>query len=320
MNTIQSPKIIDYCHLILLGAIWGSAFIAIEIAITNLNAIQVSLFRIFLAGIFLFPIVLYKKQKFPRNKKIWFYISLTAILNNAIPFCLIGWGQQYINSGTAAIILACGPFTTLIIGYLFTKDEKMTLIKFIGIVFGFIGVFVLFSQDLIIKNDLSLLGKISVFLASCCYVISGFLIKKITNTSPLVCSSSMFFVSSCVLFPFVLSQPLPNFENIEHSLYAIIFLAIIPTASASLLRVNLIQRVGMHFISQVSYLIPMFAIIWSVLIFNEVPKESTWYAFLLIIIGLSLHKIKKQKFQKKYFLKKIIFFRPYFKSIKNAII
>ena len=319
MNIIQSPRIIDYCHLLLLGAIWGSTFIAIDIAIENLNAIQVSLFRIFLAAIVLIPIAFYKKHPFPRDKKIWLYIALTAVLNNAIPFSLIAWGQQHINSSTAAIILACGPFTTLILGHLFTKDERITPMKFLGIVLGFLGVWILFSQELMSNNDLSFYGKISIFLASCCYVISGFLIKKMSHTSPLVCSSCMFMVSTCLLLPLVFSQPLPSLHSLGSSLYAIIFLALIPTAAASLLRVRLIQKVGMQFISQVSFIIPLFAIFWSLLIFNEVPKESTWHAFSLIFVGLLINKIQKKKFTKKFFFRKIIFLKVFFKEFKIPI-
>ena len=292
MKVIQSPKVIDYIHLLILGAIWGSAFIAIEIAIENLTALQVAMFRILLAGLFLVPFVLYKREKIPTNKKIWFYIFITALLNNAIPFSLISFAQQHINSGTAAIILACGPFTTLIIGHIFTKDEKMSFTKLFGVILGFSGVFILFSQDIIIQNDLSLMGKFSVFLASCCYVISGFLIRKLTTISPLVCSCCMFFSSAIMMSPFVFSMQIPDFNNIGNSLYAIIFLAIVPTALASLLRVNLIQRVGMQFVSLVSYLIPLFAIIWSVLFFSQVPKTSTWMAFLFIVLGLLISKIK----------------------------
>jgi len=318
MKTIRSPIFVDYVHLLLLGAMWGSTFIAIEIAITNLSTLQVSLFRIMLAFIFLLPIVFYKKYKIPNDKKTWFYICITAVLNNAIPFSLISWSQQHISSGTAAIILACGPFTTLIIGHLFTRDEKITMIKFLGIIFGFLGVFIIFFQDVIIRNDLSLLAKYAVFLASCCYVISGFMIRKLSKISAVVCSSCMFFASSCMLAPLVLSQPLPNLYNLGNSLYAIIFLAIIPTASASLLRINLIQKVGMHFISQVSYLIPIFALIWGFLFFQELPETSTWFAFSLIILGLSMSKIKRIKNLKKIKIKIIIFSRDTFKAFRNT--
>ena len=318
MNSIQSPKMIDYIQLTLLGAIWGSAFIAIEIAITNFNAIQVSISRIFLAGIFLLPLVMIKKHKLPRDKVTWFFICITALLNNAIPFSLVSWGQQHINSGTAAIILACGPFTTLLVGHIFTKDEKISTIKLLGIVLGFIGVFILFFQDFIIKDDLSLLGKAAVFLASCCYVVSGFLIRKLTNVSALMCSSCMFFVSTLILLPFILHMPLPNFQNTDNSIYAIIYLAIIPTASASILRVKLIQKVGMQFISQVSYLIPMFAILWAIIFFNEHQKESTWLAFLLIIVGLAISKLKKVNFSKKNKEQKITFSNVHLRAAKNA--
>jgi len=102
----------------------------------------------------------------------------------------------------------------------------------------------------------------------------------------------MFFSSAIMMSPFVFSMQIPDFNNIGNSLYAIIFLAIVPTALASLLRVNLIQRVGMQFVSLVSYLIPLFAIIWSVLFFSQVPKTSTWMAFLFIVLGLLISKIK----------------------------
>jgi len=124
MKTIQTPTLSDYFGLILLSAIWGSAFIATEMAVKNLPPLYIAFGRIFLASIFLYAIIHLKKLSFPKDKKTWIYLIFIGILNNSMPFYLITWGQQYISSSTASIMLAVGPFMALILSHYITHDEK----------------------------------------------------------------------------------------------------------------------------------------------------------------------------------------------------
>ncbi len=292
MNNIVPAKVKDVLSLVLLSAIWGSAFLTIEIALNDFSPLLIAFFRIFFASIFMLFLVFYKNLCFPKDFKTLSILFITGILNNAIPFFLISWGQQFINGSTASIMLACGPFITLILSHYITHDEKFTFLKLLGVIFGFIGVFILFSQDVIIQNDLSLMAEIAILLSTIGYLSAGLLLRKVSHVPVYISSASMFITASLVLLPFIiLSEDLSSIR-LDYSFLSLIYLALIPTALASIIRIKLVQKVGVQFMSQVAYIIPLFAIFWSYVFFNELPKQAAFYALIFILLGLFIRKIK----------------------------
>ena len=250
--------------------------------------------RISLATLFLLVVVLAQRLPLPSTKKSWIILILAGILNNAIPFYLISWGQQYISGSTAAIMLSFGPFVALVLSHFTTHDEKFSSYKLLGVIFGFLGVFILLGGDILSKDSDALLGQLAVLLATVCYITSGLLIRKLGTINAVVCSTSMLFTASIAMIPFVsFSELFLHVKAADISTISIVYLAILPTAGASLIRVKLVQRVGVQFMSQVSYLIPIFAIFWTWLFLHEVPKMSALIALVLIFFGLLIRKIKE---------------------------
>ncbi len=293
MKTIQNPTLIDYTGLMILSAIWGSAFIATEMAVKELPPLFIAFGRIFLASIFLYFIVHIKSLSFPKDKKTWILLIFIGILNNSLPFYLITWGQQYINSSTASIMLAVGPFIALILSHYITHDENFTLLKLLGVIIGFLGVFVLLGDEFINQRHDAFYGQIAMLFATLGYISAGLLLRKISHLPTLVCSASMFITASISMIPFVLYLPFQTIEITISSLLPILYLAIFPTAIASLIRIRLVQKAGVQFMSQVAYLIPIFAIIWSWVFFDTLPKQSAWIALFLVLLGLFIRKLKR---------------------------
>ena len=295
MKTIQSASFLDYFGLILLSAIWGSAFIAIEVALEDYPPLLVAFGRIVLAAVFLSFWVYMKRLSFPRSIKTWMLLIAIGFLNNAMPFYLISWGQQYINASTASIMLAVGPFVALILSHYVTQDEKFTLLKLIGVILGFLGVFILLGDDILNQRHDSLYGQITMLIAVLGYIGSGLLIRKLSHIPTLICSSSMFITASFILLPFVLFLDFSNVDILSYAIFPIIYLAILPTAIASLIRIKLVQKAGVQFMSQVAYLIPIFAIFWSWIFFSEFPKSTSILALFLVLSGLFIRKLKLKK-------------------------
>ena len=248
--------------------------------------------RISLAGLFLLLVIVYKQYSFPRDRKSWIILVAAGILNNAIPFFLISWGQQYINSSTAAIMLSCGPFIALILSHYITEDEKLTAFKLVGVAFGFLGVFVLVGKDISIGDMDAIYGQLAVLLATVGYISSGLLIRKLHEVNVVICSTSMFLTAIIVMLPFVSLNEIYKINFSSISTLSIVYLAIIPTAIASLVRIRLVQRVGIQFMSQVSYLIPIFAIFWAWVFLSQLPHTNAWIALLLILFGLFIRKLR----------------------------
>jgi len=276
----------------LLSAIWGSAFVGIEIALNGFHPFFVAFGRIALAALFLSSIVFIRKLSFPRERKVWYMLILIGFLNSAMPFYLISWGQQFISPSTAAVMLAVGPLIALGLSHYITHDEKFTFFKLLGVTLGFIGVFILLGEDFFTGDENSFYGKIAMLVAILGYISSGFLIRKIAHINTVVCSSSMFITATLMMLPALFFIPLEiSFTN-NTALIAVIYLAIVPTATASLLRIELVQKVGVQFMSQVSYLIPMFAILWSWILLNEVPNQTIVISLVFIFAGLFIRHLK----------------------------
>jgi len=285
-NTLHKPIFKDYINLAILSAVWGTAFIGIEIAIEQLDVFQVTFGRVVVAFLFLLPFVLYKKLTLPKNKKTWALITLSAILNTTIPFSLINHGQDFITSGMSALMLGFGPFITLLLGQYLTSDEKISKYKIISIVFGFTGLVLLLGNNIIASNIAELKGQGYVLMASLSYALSSLVIRKITGVSYLNLSFLMFGISALILSPIVIYLYSDYVFVINNSTLSILYLGILPTAIASIYRVKMVQEVGIQFMSQVAYLIPIFAMIWAWLVLNEIPKLITLVSLIVVLIGL----------------------------------
>ena len=292
-NTLKIPILKDYINLFALSAIWGTAFIGIEIAIEHLNIFHVTFGRVFIAFLFLLPIVIYKKLPFPNTKKAWLFIIIAALLNNSIPFSLINWGQQYISSGMSALMIGFGPFITLVLTHYMTKDEKFSSSKLLSLFVAFIGLFLLVGDSIVISDLTSLKGQLAVLLASFCYVMSSVIIRKIFGVSFIMISFLMFGIASISMLPIAINVSSDISGIFDNSIISIIYLGIFPTAIASLYRVQMVQKVGVQFMSQVAYLIPIFALIFAWIVLDEIPKLITLLSLILILLGLYLRNTNK---------------------------
>ena len=287
MNKILNKPILkDYINLAILSAVWGTAFIGIEIAIEQLDVFQVTFGRVIVAFLFLLPFVLYKKLTLPKDKKTWILLSISAVLNTTIPFSLINHGQEFITSGMSALMLGFGPFITLLLGQYLTSDEKISKYKIISIVFGFTGLVLLLGDNIIASNMSELKGQSFVLMASLSYALSSLVIRKITGVSYLNLSFLMFGISAVVLTPIIIYLYTDYVFVVNNSTIAILYLGILPTAIASIYRVKMVQEVGIQFMSQVAYLIPIFAMIWAWLVLDEIPKAITLVALIIVLMGL----------------------------------
>ena len=289
---LKIPQVKDYINLFALSAIWGTAFIGIEIAIKQFDFFQVTFARVFIAFLFLLPFALYKKVLFPKDKKIWKLLILASILNTAIPFSLINAGQVHITSGMSGIMLGFGPFITLLLAHYMTNDEHISKYKLYSVVLGFVALILLLGDNLFALDIKQLQGQGLVLLASLSYALSGLFIRKIYGVSYLNLSCIMFGISSLLLFPMMLYLYRDFHIVLSDSTFALIYLGIFPTAIAFVYRIKLVQEVGIQFMSQVAYLIPIFALFWAWLILDEIPKTITLLALFIVLFGLFIRNKK----------------------------
>ena len=228
----------------------------------------------------LFYYVILKKIKIEAFSKDWYWFAAIGVINLVIPFFLIAYGVQKVQSNLAAILMASTPLTAAaLLAHFFTKNEKINLIKSIGILIGFSGIVFLFSDKILI-NENNFLSALIIFFASTFYVIGGLLTLKISNKENENVTASILIWGTLVLLPISLFIEQPwNLSPRLDSTLSLIYLGIFSTGIAWLLRFYILKHNGLVFQAQVAYLIPIFGVILGFLILNEAITSKSYYFF-----------------------------------------
>jgi drug/metabolite transporter (DMT)-like permease len=283
---MRETKKLDYFLLSLLALIWASAFFNIKIATYSYGPLTISLLRIFFGAI---PVVLLcyiKKIKIEAFSRDWYWFASIGIINLVIPFFLIAYGVQKIQSNLAAILMASTPLSASLIAHFFTKNEKINLIKSLGVLVGFSGIVFLFSDNILI-NENNFFSALLILVGSTFYVVGGLLTLKISNKKNENVTASILIWGTLILFPISLIVEQPwNFSPRIDSTISLIYLGVFSTGIAWLLRFQILKNNGLVFQAQVAYLIPIFGIILGYLFLDEQITWKVIISVLAVIIGI----------------------------------
>tara|TARA_Y100001970_G_scaffold51947_1_gene65651 strand:- start:3961 stop:4854 length:894 start_codon:yes stop_codon:yes gene_type:complete len=282
---MKNPKLADYTLLTILALIWASAFFNIKIATYSYGPVSIAFFRIFFGAIPVIFLCLYKKIKIEAFTKDWFWFASIGVINLVIPFFLIAYGVQKVQSNLAAILMASTPLSATILAHFFTKYEKINFTKVIGVLIGFFGIIVLFSDNILIDNE-NFFYALMILLGSTFYVIGGLLTLKISKKRNENVTASILIWGTIVVFPIamLLEQPW-NFNLRLDSTISLIYLGIFPTGVAWLLRFHILKKNGLVFQAQVAYLIPIFGVILGYIFLKEIITLKVLIALITVIIG-----------------------------------
>ena len=287
---MTSPKTSDYFILVLLSLIWASAFFNIKIATYSYGPITIAFLRIFFGMIPVLLLCFYKKIKIEVFSKDWKWFAAIGVINLVIPFFLIAYGVQKVQSNLAAILMSTTPISATILAHLFIDKEKINLVKILGIILGFLGIVYLFSENLLI-NDENLFSALMILVGSTFYVIGGILTLKISHKKNENVTASILIWGTIFVCPIslIIEQPWNLNPSLESTL-SLIYLGVFPTGIAWLLRFMILKRNGLVFQSQVAYLIPIFGVILGYLFLNELVTSKILISLFIVILGIYFFK------------------------------
>ncbi len=277
----------------MLSAIWGSAFMAIKVSVSTTNPITVASLRLIIGSIFLFAYYKFKGLKENLSIKVLLFIFLIGLIGNFIPFSLISWSEQYIQSNTAGLLLSVAPIFTLILSYFFIKEDKFFLKNFLSIFIGFFGVIFIFGFETLTNISLKESGyffpKLAIIIAALGYVVSAILAYKIKHISTITLTTFVTISAAFISLPFMIVAEFSSLSSFNfNSLLSLFYLGLFPTAIAFVLRFHLISKAGPVFLSYVAYLIPVFAIVWGYIFLKETISQNTLIGIVLILLGVLL--------------------------------
>ncbi|MEJ6587249.1 MAG: DMT family transporter [Pelagibacterales bacterium] len=292
---MRQPKLIDYTLLVILALIWASAFFNIKIATESFGPITIAFLRVFFGSIPVLLLCFYKKIKIEAFSKDWYWFAIIGFVNLVLPFFLIAYGIKSVQSNLAAILMSTTPLSSTILGHFFTKNEKFNIAKTFGILIGFSGIVYLFSDNLLI-NDNNFISALLILLGSTCYVVGGVLTLKISKKKNENVTGSILIWAVLILIPFVyfIEKPWNSVPSVESTI-SVVYLGMVSTGVAWLLRFKILKDNGLIFQSQVSYLIPIFGTILSYIFLKEIITPKVLVSLLAVVIGIYFVKKANQK-------------------------
>ena len=279
-------RLFDYILLTILALIWASAFFNIKIATYSFGPITIAFLRVFFGAIPVLLLCYYKKIKIEAFSKDWHWFAMIGFINLVAPFFLIAYGVQSVQSNLAAILMSTTPLSSTVLGHFYTKNEKFNFIKTIGILIGFSGILYLFSDNILI-NENNFFSAILILLGSTCYVIGGVLTLKISKKKNENVTGSILVWAVLILIPIVsiVEQPWNVSPRLDSTI-SVIYLGLVSTGIAWLLRFRILVNNGLIFQSQVSYLIPIFGTILSYIFLKELITFKVLISLIAVSVGI----------------------------------
>ena len=288
---ISRPGLLNWALLLVLVALWGSSFLFTAISVDTVDPISVVFYRLVLGALVLALVVFARRLPFPRGARIWSGFLLMAIAGNALPFFLISWGQQTIDSGVAGMIMAIMPLMTMVLAHYFVPGERLNRYKFVGFILGITGVTLLLGP--VFEGGIhALISGLAIFIAATCYAINAILIKRLPRFSPMVGACGVLIMASLVMLPFWALLAPENNAISEASMLAVVWLGIGPTGIATLVLFAVIDRAGPTFLSTINYLIPVVAFFCGAWILSEPVSWHHFVALTTILIGIAVTRLR----------------------------
>ena len=298
---MRNPNTFDYILLFVLALIWSSAFFNIKIATYSYGPVMISFLRILFGAIPVVALCLYKKIKIEAFSKDWYWFAAIGIIILVIPFFLIAYGIQKVQSNLAAILMATTPLSATVLAHFFTINEKINFIKVLGVLVGFSGIVFLFSDNILI-NENNFISAVLILAGSTFYVIGGLLTLKVSNkenenvTSSILIWATIFILPISLILSYINPSEALMFKQDLHlshrldSTLSVIYLGTIATGIAWLIRFKILKNNGLVFQAQVAYLIPIFGVIFGYIFLNELITSKVLIALIAIILGIYLVK------------------------------
>ena len=275
----------------LLGLIWGSSFMVVEIALAGITPFWLAASRVTFGSLRTVAVWLLSGRRFfLTHKTAWPSIFVIGILSSALPFSLLSWGQTHVTSGFAGVSMASIALLVLPLSHFFIPGEKMTVRRTFGFLMGFVGVAILIGPDAFSPSgsELELFGRLFCVLAASCYAISSVLIRRLPPIDPLGLAAIPLMIGALTSLGFAYSVEGAPPQISSQTLLIILYLGLVPTAGANLLRILTIRSAGPVFMSLTNYQVPLWSVVLGILVLGEAPRQNLFLAMALILFGLCL--------------------------------
>jgi drug/metabolite transporter (DMT)-like permease len=276
--------------LLALGAIWGSSYLFIRVAVAEVPVLTLVGGRLLVSAAVLWGLLPILGHSIPRKRSLWGAYAFMGFFSGTLPYALISWGEQTISSGLAALLQATMPIFTVIMAHFFASDERMTLKGVLGVIVGFAGVSILILPELRGGVQANVLGQLAVVVSSVSYAGAAIFARgHLRGQPPLVSTMGQMTMGAVFTLPVALVVDRPS--GLSPSLPAMsswLSLTLLGTVVAYVIYYSLIERTSATFVSTVTYIIPVFGLILGALVLGEALNGLLLGSLALILLGVLL--------------------------------
>lgn len=276
--------------LVALGAIWGASFLLLKIALRDIPPTTVIGFRIGTAALTILialPLMRNGARAVRELRERWRAFAFLGAINTSLPFLLLTWGQQYIDTGVAAIFNASAPIWTAVFALFFVQSERVTGMRLAGIVIGFVGIVLLIGFEPS-GGENAVIGSLAVVAAAALYAIGAlFTGRRLRGVSPLGVALGSMLWATLFTLPLGLAR-LPGHDLTWDAALSVVALGAVATALAYLLYFALIAGAGPSRAILVTYLVPSMAIVYGVVFLDETVTVQVFGGLALVLLGVGL--------------------------------
>jgi drug/metabolite transporter (DMT)-like permease len=274
---------------ILLGLIWGSSFLWIKIGVEEMDPATLVAYRISIGAVAMLAYVRLTGERLPRSLREIGPLAPLGLVATALPFLLITWGEQYIDSGTAAVLNSLTPIFSMVLAGLILRTEAVSPARVIGLVTGFGGAVLLASREFAVRGDpIALAGAGAVAVAAISYALGASLNKAMVHGTPrnVVAAGNLTFGAAYIWLFTLLSGSNPAPPVQLDSIVALVWLGLLGSFFAFLLLYFLIAHLEATVATMVTYLFPVVGVTLGVVLLHEVLDARLAIGTLLVIVGI----------------------------------
>lgn len=288
------PLLANYLLLIVLGAILGSNFMMTKVSVQDLPPMFVVSMRLAIGALLLVGIMILAGMKFPRGR-IWYALIGSGLFGLTVPFSLLAWGQQRVDAGLAAILMATMPLFTLLLAQLFTNDEKPNRYSIGGFAIALAGIIILFGPEKLISLADQSLRQYAVIGAALCYGINAIITKSLTGIAWQQSSAAFMVVAFLGSLPLLALSDLASLQAPAKAWLATTYSGVMPTAVGSILIILIVRRTNASFLSQINFLVPLFGVAFAIVFLDEALPANGAVALAIILFGVALARRRPKR-------------------------
>jgi drug/metabolite transporter (DMT)-like permease len=276
---------------LLLCVIWGSTWLFIKVGLNDLPPLSFAAIRFVIASAILWIIVAIKRVGVPQTQKDWFMLAGTGVLGFTVNYGLIFWGEQYISSGLAALLQSTIPVFGLLFAHMHLPAERLTVAKVVGVLFGVVGVGVIFSNQLSVSGSRAFAGCVAIIISAAGAAYSNVLIKRygMKLEPTMIAAGQMSFGLVPILILGLAFEGNPvYFRWTSMAVFSMFYLAIVGSVIAFILYYWLVQHMDVTKTMLIALVTPVFAVLLGLIVLDERLNWRTLVGGALIISGIAL--------------------------------